>query len=237
MFILICRNPKTRNWFRYETFYYLWVKRLSTWGERDTIFLCWLLLHCQLSTQPTHGARSAQSRLASPRYESKLSRSDAGTQLTDFFQLLKSSAHTSGAWRHPRPLVPITGIFILTSLNGTFSPRAWIPALMLHLTNPCTEPKGSHPNKNERQDIQNEIPPQLYYISTQFKCQKHFYFKQLSWVNKVKWFQVLLCINNNSIKHQSFIYITLNVKTYLFQKIMFSISMQFKSQNIYISSI
>ena len=25
--------------------YYFWVKGYSTWGERDTIFLCWLLLH------------------------------------------------------------------------------------------------------------------------------------------------------------------------------------------------
>ena len=32
-------NPKTRNsrnLFRYETFYYLWVKGFSTWGERET---------------------------------------------------------------------------------------------------------------------------------------------------------------------------------------------------------
>ena len=40
----------------------------------------------------------------------------------------------------------------------------------------------------------------------QFKYQKQLYFKLLSLVNKVKWFQVLLCITNDSIKHQSFIY-------------------------------
>ena len=92
-------NPKTRNsrnWFRYETFYCLWVKGYSTWGEKDTIFLCWLLLHRKLSTQPTRGARSAQSRLASPSTESRLSRSEAGTQLTTFSQIPKSSAHASG---------------------------------------------------------------------------------------------------------------------------------------------
>ena len=43
--------------------------------ERDTIFLCWLLLHRQLSTQPTHGARSTQSRLASRSSESQPSSS------------------------------------------------------------------------------------------------------------------------------------------------------------------
>ena len=98
MFINIYRNPKTwnsQNWFRYKTFYYLWVKVNSKWVERDTIFLCWLLLHRQLSTQPTRGSRSAQSRLASPRSESRLSRSAAGTQLTTFSQIPTSSAHAS----------------------------------------------------------------------------------------------------------------------------------------------
>ena len=84
--------------------YYLWVKGFSTWGERYTIFLCWLLLHHQLSTQPTRGACSAQIRLASVGPDSQPSRSDAGTQLTAFSQI---SAHASGAWRYPDPLVPI----------------------------------------------------------------------------------------------------------------------------------
>ena len=65
--------------------------------------------------------------------------------------------------------------------------------------------------------------------STQFKCQKHFYFKLFSLVNIVKWFQVLLCITNNSIKDQSFIYTQLNVKTVLFLTIQFNISIQFSS--------
>ena len=126
-------------------------KGFSTWGERDTIFLCWLLLHRKLSTQSTCGARSAQSRPASLRSESQPSRSEAGTQLPAFSQIPKSSAHASRAWRHSHPLGQfLSGIFILTSLNDTSSPRAWIPALMLHLTNPCakrkvlslTKPKG-----------------------------------------------------------------------------------------------
>ena len=52
------------------------------------------VLHRQLSTQPTRGARSAQIRLASPRSESQLSRLEAGTPLTAFPQI---SAHASGA--------------------------------------------------------------------------------------------------------------------------------------------
>ena len=92
------RFTHIRIWLSYTgtKLYYLWVKGYSTWGERDTIFLCWLLLHRQLSTQPTRGARNAQIRLATPSSESRPSRLEAGTQLTDFFQISKSSAHTSG---------------------------------------------------------------------------------------------------------------------------------------------
>ena len=128
--------------------YYLWVKGYSTWGERHTIFLCWLLLHHQLSTQPTRGVRSGQSRLASPSTESRLSRSEPGTQLTDFFSNPQN----------PQPTLPVHDIihtplsfpiwgFILTSVNDASSPRAREHLCScLHLTNPFTEPKGSHPN-------------------------------------------------------------------------------------------
>ena len=144
MFINIYKNPKTRNWFRYETFIHLFeFKGFSTWGERDTIFPCWLLLHCQLSTQPTPGACSVQIRLASPRSESRLSRSEAGTQLSAFSQILKSSADASGAWRHSHLLVSISTWDFYFDLSEwhILSARAWTPALMLHLTNPCTKRK------------------------------------------------------------------------------------------------
>ena len=65
-----------------------------------------------------------------------------------FLKSQKSSAHASDAWRHSHPLVlfPIWG-FILTSVNDASSSRAREHLLScLHLTNPCTEPKGSHPN-------------------------------------------------------------------------------------------
>ena len=138
------RNLKTRhsrNWFRYETFIYLFeFKGFSTWGERDTFFLCWLLLHRQLSTQPTRGTRSAQSRLASPTSESQPSSSEAGTQLPAFSQI---SAHASGAWRHPNTLVsiPIWDFYFDISEWHILSARAWTLALMLHLTNPCVKGK------------------------------------------------------------------------------------------------
>ena len=108
--------------------------------ERDTIFLCWLLLHRQLSTQPMRSAHSTQSRLASPSSESQPSSSEAGTQLTAFSQI---SAHASGVWRHPNILVsiPIWDFYFDISEWHILSTCAWTPALMLHLTNPCAKRK------------------------------------------------------------------------------------------------
>ena len=99
-----------------------------------------MLLHRQISTQPTRRTRSAQSHLASPSSESQPSSSEAGTQLTAFSQI---SAHASGAWRHPNTLVsiPILGFYFDIFEWLILSERAGTPALMLHLTNPCTKRK------------------------------------------------------------------------------------------------
>ena len=50
-----------------------------------------------------------------------------------------------------------------------------------------------------------------------FYTYKQFYFKVFSLVNKVKQFQILLCITNNSIKHQLFIQTHLNISNNPFQ--------------------
>ena len=55
-------------------------------------------------------------------------------------------------------------------------------------------------------------------------------------MNKVKWFQVLLSITNNSIKHQSFIHTQLNDQTVLFRTIQFSINQLFVAR-LKVSSI
>ena len=56
-----------------------------------------------------------------------------------------------------------------------------------------------------------------------------FSFKQftLALVNKVKSFHVLLCLTNNFIKHQSFVYTLLNDQTVPFPRIQLSISYLF----------
>ena len=135
----------------YETFIHqFWVKSFfDIRRERDTIFLCWLLLYRQLSIQPTRGTRSAQSRLASPSSESQPSSSEAGTQLTAFSQI---SAHASGAWCHLNILVliPNWDFYFDISEWHILSAGARTPVLMLHLTNLCnkrkvlslTKPKG-----------------------------------------------------------------------------------------------
>ena len=124
MFMNIYMNPKTRNWFRYETFIpFFEFTGFSTWGQRHIIFLCWLLLHRQLSTQPTRGFCSALSRLTSPNSESLVRRQELNLHL-----FLKSP--------YAQPTLPVRDvthiswsqfssvIFILTSLNHTSSPRA-----------------------------------------------------------------------------------------------------------------
>ena len=93
------------------------------------------------STPPTTcGTQPQTTGLVSVNPESKPSFSEARTQLTDFFQISKSSAHASGAWRHSHPLVPITtwGFYFDISEWHILSTRAWTHALMLYLTNSCT---------------------------------------------------------------------------------------------------
>ena len=60
-----------------------------------------------------------------------------------FLKSPKSSAHTSGAWRHSHPAVTfLSGVSILTSLNDTSAPRAREHLRScLHLTNPRAKRK------------------------------------------------------------------------------------------------
>ena len=71
------------------------------------------------------------------------------TQLTDFFKISQNPPRASGAWRHSHLLAPFptSGYCDISEWHVRSSrARAWTPALMLHLSNPCTEPKGSQPN-------------------------------------------------------------------------------------------
>ena len=117
--------------------------------ERETqIFLCWLLLHHQLSTQPMRGACSTQSSgLAQVWISTLLFRGRNSTHcffsnLSPHFQCMTSLTS----------LVPISiwDFYFDISEWHILSGCTWTPALMLPLTNPCakrkvlslTEPKG-----------------------------------------------------------------------------------------------
>ena len=102
------RNPETQKYLRLlssgtKLFITFEFKGFSTYGERDTIFLCWLFC------LPPHHHH------VRPRKPTVFFR--GWTQLTDFSQI---SAHASGSWRHLHPWShPLSGIFIVTSLNDT----------------------------------------------------------------------------------------------------------------------
>ena len=71
------------------------------------------------------------------------SRSESSSQQLTFSNLPKSSVHASGVWRHSHPWShPLSGVFILTSVNDTSSPRGRQHLCSsLHQTNPCAKPK------------------------------------------------------------------------------------------------
>ena len=130
MFINIYRNPKTWNCSGTKLLFTFLSLKAFQHVERDTIFLCWLLLHCQLSTQPTRGARSAQIRLALPSSESRLSRSEAGTQLTAFSQIPKSPAML--------PVHDVTHIPRSQFLSGLLFWHLWMTHPPRARVNTCT---------------------------------------------------------------------------------------------------
>ena len=81
--------------------------------------------------------------LASAGSESQPSRLDAGTQLC--FSQIPQILSASSAWRHSHPLVNFLSGVLFWHLWMTHPPCACVNTC-LHLTNPCTEPKGSHSN-------------------------------------------------------------------------------------------
>ena len=65
---------------------------------------------------------------------------------TNFLQNSQNPPHASSVWRHSHLLALFPIWAIVTSLSDMSTPHVWISVLMLHLSNPCTEPKGSQPN-------------------------------------------------------------------------------------------
>ena len=115
--------------------YYLWVKGHSTWGERETqSFYADCFWIC---SNPRAAPHLQTTSLTAAGPESQPSLSDAGTRQTAFLKSPKSSALSGMMSFTSSGPISYRGIFILTSVNDTTSPRA----LMLHHTNPCTKRK------------------------------------------------------------------------------------------------
>ena len=125
---------KTRNNFSVQGRNFFDIRR-----ERGTIFLSWLFY-----LPPTSRATPSQG----PREQAKANRLVWCPVLLIFFKFPKSSARfrcvTSFALASPH--FPSRAVVTSLSDMSTLSARAWTPVLMLHLTNPCAEPKGSQPN-------------------------------------------------------------------------------------------
>ena len=125
-----------------KPFYQLWVKGLDV-RRRDTIFYAVFFIWPPTRAAPI--GRTFASRLRTPKVDP--SRLASSTRLW-LFKFSHKPPRASGAWRHPHPVTAFR-LGLLWHLSDTsIRPRApaLTPASMLHLTNPCAEPKGSKPN-------------------------------------------------------------------------------------------
>ena len=108
-------------------------------GERGTIFLLWLFHSPPSRVAPPRTCELAKANRLLPRQVSTL--------LT-FFKFPKSSTRfrcvTSFTLASPR--FPSGAIVTSLSDMSALPACAWTPVLMLHLTKPCAELKGSQPN-------------------------------------------------------------------------------------------
>ena len=140
------RNPETQKHLRLlssgtKLFYYLWIKRLFD-IKRETQFSIQASPSAPNHVHTRHKATGLAS--ASKRKSTFFLRARNSTQLTDFFkipQILRARFRCMMPFTSPGP-----GIFILTSVNDTSPPARQHLRSNLHLTNPCTESKGSQPN-------------------------------------------------------------------------------------------
>ena len=157
-----------------------------------------------LTTTTTRGTH----RKASATSESQPSSSEARTQLTDFSQIpqiLRARFRCTTSLTSPGHNSYLGFLFwhILPA-------RAWTPALMLHLTNPCAERNVLSLSKPKGKIYKTKS---LGHYITSAEMQSVYSTNQADWaVNRVK------------------------CKTFLFQVILFSIRMQFKYQNSPIST-
>ena len=145
-------NPKKWNWFRYETFYYLLEFKVFRQVERETQFFSMLAF----PSEPHHVRHPCHKLLVWPRRAPKIDfpclspnlnslvRSQISTVFFSNSKILSASRHD--VIHDPGP-IPYLG-FLLWHLWLSRPPRVRVNTCSecVHLTNPCTEPKGSQPH-------------------------------------------------------------------------------------------
>ena len=132
MYRLVCSGTKP--------FYYFWVKGFDT-RRRDIIFDVVVFIWPPSRAAPI-GCKFT-SRLRAPKVDPP--RLASSTQLSNFLQILAN--HRALLVRDvTRTLSPPFVSDYCDISEWHLHPPARTPASMLHLTNPCAEPKGSQPN-------------------------------------------------------------------------------------------
>ena len=119
--------------------YYLWVKGYSIWGERHTIFLCWLLLHLPQTTCGTPSANNWSGLGGTWKSTFPFERRNSTNCFSQIPQILCASGYDV---IHLPRFHFLSGNFYFGICEWhILAARALTPALMLHLTNPCTKRK------------------------------------------------------------------------------------------------
>ena len=137
---------KTRNtydslfWFRYETFYYPFESKVFRYEERETQFLSMLTF---LSDTTTCGTPL---QTTGPKIDYLPLASNLNSLFFSNSKILSPSL--PGMTSFTSPVHFLSGFFIVTSVIVTSTPHTRVNTYTqcVHLTNPCTKPKGSQPN-------------------------------------------------------------------------------------------
>ena len=115
--------------------------------ERDTHSLYSGFFICPPPSRTAPATKATGLASASKRKPNVFSRGRSNST-NWLFQNPQNPPRASGAWRHPHSVAPVShlGYCDISEWHVRSAARAWTPVLMLHLSNPCTEPKGSQPN-------------------------------------------------------------------------------------------
>ena len=144
---------KTRNWFRYKTFIYLFEFKVFRHEERETQFLTMPTVHTSSARNSlTQQTRSTFRRpqLVPPWRAPKivLLRPSSNLNSLFFFKFQNPQPIASG-----HDVIHVPGLisyleFLLWHLWLSHPPSARVNTCIqcVHLTNPCPKPKGSQPN-------------------------------------------------------------------------------------------